>query len=213
MRQPRGLYNFDKTDSRRVSVCENASTDGPLADKSVESPYCGRLVSELMRILATIQILLLLMTTLLPEGRFPVLAMSCDSTCGCSAESKESGPCCCTRSKKSTAKATTSRSCCSGQSRKTNKPKCCSGHSNRPSQEKHDSRPRDRDLIGKMVVEKCPCGSDDAGFAVVHSPRNSAVNAQVQTTQDRCALNTLTSKDRTAEGHPPDVPPPQLSCC
>lgn len=121
-----------------------------------------------MKLLALFQILLLLGTALLPEGRIDISG----GGCGCSAESRASGRCCCSEA---------ANSCCAGsvaESRSKDSSlvplrSCCQRKTTsacwKPLADSLTERRTQPE--SETMSRSCPCGATSAELAIVRMPR------------------------------------------
>ena len=176
-----------------------------------------------MRIVAFIQAILLLTTSLIPEGRVLLGGHeACAGECGCSAESRREGTCCCSSAKQSpsadcNASGKASKSCCSAASEdkssavtnyccsKSASPRsCCSSKGGGNS--KRQPSPR------WGVISTCGCG-EYAATSILHAPRTVVSGVRVQGSHDRIEACLIFDQRCNAERPAPATPPPKSSSC
>ncbi len=172
-----------------------------------------------MKLLALLQTLLLLTTSLIPEGRVMMAgAGACTGECGCSSESREAGNCCCSKAEqeqpaKSQERETARTSCCkkATPSEKT----CCSGKSSlRPCCSKSNDSDGNRDAVPECgVISTCPCGSSFVDASVIHGPRTVVTRVQIQSGRNWIRSCTILDDCCSPERPAPATPPPKSSTC
>ena len=182
-----------------------------------------------MRLFACLQIALLLTTSILPEGKILLSqAQVCnDGECGCSAESRQNGTCCCStkkergerdsecRSGQSGDEATADNSasvCCSKESL-TGKPSenssetCCS---TKPSPASRCDKATD---VLMSAVSGCSCGGDSPVVWVCHMPRTLPVRIPSPALALTQEVNVLVDDQRQPKVDEPPTPPPDDRVC
>lgn len=172
-----------------------------------------------MKLLALIQALLLLTTSLVPEGRVLLSGGSCAGECGCSADSRRSGTCCCsaTPSSESSGDASDTSSCCqagkldaadsvaSSCCNRKGAPKSCCSENSSPRKQREPTP-------DWGVITTCGCGEYNATL-VLHAPRTVVRGVRVHSAHAR-PESCLTVDDAcTAERSAPATPPPKSSSC
>ena len=135
-----------------------------------------------MRPIALLQITLLLLTCILPEGRILMSrGQACnDDACQCSPEARQNGSCCAAR-KHNPEEA---NDCCrqgGGDAAVTNSsPACCSQHTacRKPTQNCCRTKPLSGDHCDaednglRPIITGCPCGGELPVVWVCHMPRH-----------------------------------------
>ncbi len=175
--------------------------------------------SPAMRILALIQALLLLTTSLVPEGRVLLSGGSCAGECGCSADSRRSGTCCCSTapSSDSSRKTSDADNCCQAErpdAADSTASSCCNrkGATKSCSSDDSGSRIRREPTPDWGMISTCGCGEYSATL-VVHAPRTVVRGVRVQSAY-ACPESCLTVDDGcTAERSAPATPPPKSFSC
>jgi len=136
-------------------------------------PYCARWISlipsgspvtvaKFVKLLALIQIVVLLSTLLIPEGHTSVSS----GGCGCSTSERTAGTCCC---------STGTGSCCSVASLKADKgkPSCCQkakAEKQTPTKSPKAQSCCSKKATGTGIRSSCPCGGTTQ-FAIALMPR------------------------------------------
>ncbi|APZ94221.1 hypothetical protein Fuma_03845 [Fuerstiella marisgermanici] len=176
-------------------------------------------VRHSMKLLALIQALLLLTTSLVPEGRVLLSGGSCAGECGCSADSRRSGTCCCSTAppSESSRDSSDADSCCqSGKSERVNSApaSCCSRKGAPKSCCSEDSSPRkQREPTPDWgMISTCGCGEYSATL-VLHAPRTVVRGVRVQGTYARPESSLTIDECCNAERSAPATPPPKSSSC
>ena len=186
-----------------------------------------------MKLAAALQILLLLATTLLPEGRYSLApGGSCAETCGCSKESRSAGSCCCSK-KAALPKAAgtaSAKSCCasakscSASGKVADTKSCCqkaastarcgrAASAARTCCQQKDAGTGKQSSPPWSVVSQCPCGTDSAELHVVCMPRTRAISCAVQSQPETCERLVVTDDMCSPLPPAPATPPPQSFPC
>lgn len=182
-----------------------------------------------MKFSALLQIVLLLITSLIPEGRLALTQSSdCRGTCACSAQARHNGACCCTHRK--TSRSDTGRQprrCCEHRSSGrtsgsgTEARSCCSGksgaHKIRSDTHRNPAAPappaRERAGLPQGMIVSCPCGGDASATLVLHAPRTAVSRAQLTCLPDFFVAYVPVSEGCAPAGDPPDRRPPKSHSC
>lgn len=153
-----------------------------------------------MKTLATLQILLLIIATIVPEGRW-VTRFDADSaaSCCCAGRDRQHGTCCCSAPDR---KHASSRSCCSRKEK---------------SQQSSVVRAPQKHKRGKLppcgAIATCPCGGETEVSFVVHAPRCSISRTTVEESIAGGEAVCLLNESVEVERQPPATPPPESFCC
>ena len=167
-----------------------------------------------MKLFAILQILLLVGTSLLPEG--PYLrgpSSQCANGCGCTAETRRAGQCCCTRrqtasccdksaaSKSCNSKRAPGRSCCSTRSK--------SAATGTPKSRRYAKQHR-TPKSPNGLVSGCPCGGPSPGLHLLHMPRDTPDYATLLNGYSFCAPLVVSNDVYSPFTSLPPTPPPKI---
>lgn len=146
-----------------------------------------------MKVFASIQILLLLAASMIPEGRWVIgIETAVSDSCCCSAKQHAGGACCCNAA--STEASAASKSCCGTKS------------------DRSDTTRKERKTLDRCgAFTQCPCGSESDVSVIVHAPRTFVARVIVARTDfasDSCVLLDQLRRDLS---FPPETPPPRAS--
>ncbi len=178
-----------------------------------------------MRLLAFLQIVLLLTTSIFPEGRMLMSQSVTCSTgeCDCSAELRRNGSCCCSSDKRvesdSVARcqqtgdhdsgvAESAGSCCA---RKTEK-NTAAGINCAAKQTPVASNEQFAEVL-ITTVSACPCDSDSQVVWVSHMPRMLPVCVPAAVITWTQGLTALIDDQRRRKVDEPPTPPPNSTVC
>lgn len=178
-----------------------------------------------MRLIALLQIALLLTTSILPEGRI-LMSQSrmCDGgECGCSAEARNGGTCCCTIKtqgdresddrceQNSDGDATVAEStgrCCSLTTRQDDSAR--DSCSTKAAPIAGCGQPTDA-LVG--TVSSCACGEDSPGVWVSHMPQTMPILVTAPEITFTGSLKAPVDDQRHRKVDKPPTPPPNAIFC
>jgi hypothetical protein len=168
-----------------------------------------------MKLVALFQALLLLSTTVLPEGRYLLAPGAvCEDGCKCTTESREAGMCCCSQNKSAATKSDkTANSCCAagGDSQVES---CCSKNDTTKTccqTKSRSTRKQNSPVWG--IVGQCPCGSDSAEVHVLCMPRTRVQHASLQSPLQRHCVIDVDDESCSPQLPAPATPPPQNHSC
>lgn len=184
-----------------------------------------------MKWLAVIQMLLLIGTSIVPDGYRPTAATQCAGQCGCSKQQREKGSCCCSGTRSSSDRSDddhpttkkTSTSCCSrSESSRDNfkaSSSCCSAsdhdaaNSERCCSKKSGSSTGRTHIPAKPQIGRCPCGDASIAASVLHAPRVAPLRTQIPCSVLQPQIVMMDGGRVLCERDQPPVPPPRRSCC
>lgn len=180
-----------------------------------------------MRLFALLQIALLLTTSILPEGRMLLSqAQVCsDGECGCLAESRRNGTCCC--STKSRDERDSESRCRQSGDEATSEDStsvCCSRKvKSRPSEDCHEAccstKPSPATRYDKAAdvletaVSGCSCGGNSPVVWVCHMPRTLPTRVPSPAFTWTHEVNVPVDDRRQRKVDEPPAPPPDNACC
>jgi len=183
-----------------------------------------------MRLMAVFQIVLLLVTCVVPEGRH-LLARSqgCSNDCGCSEESRKAGACCCsgksTASRQQESYAEGQNPCCRVAASRRQEAECqqVSGCENcRQSKSCDDAESpccqRSKSTVSQQrpatpEIVACPCGGENFELTVITMPRTRTFRVAVNHLPALLATCELSDQRATCWRLPPESPPPKNLPC
>jgi len=190
-----GLQEFKRQKGQRSAAgCRNVGAVGIL----------GR-----MKLLAVFQIVLLLATCVVPEGRHLLARSSgCANNCGCSEESRRAGNCCCagkeTTDSESAASETSRKACCQ-RAEKASKKSCCQSSAccTKSTTTEGNDPPKG------VQISTCPCGGDVYEVMVIMMPRVPPLRVHLAAAADIAAWCCSTDDRFESDRPEPESPPPQ----
>lgn len=178
-----------------------------------------------MRLLALLQIALLLTTSILPEGRMLMSrAQTCDGgECGCSSESRNNGTCCCSTKTQSDGELEShcAQNTADAVTVADSTGHCCS-QTTVESTSTEDSRPTkplpsagcDKPTESlAATVSSCPCGGELPAVWVSHMPQTLAVRVPAPAVTCTQSLRTHIDAQRRPKVDEPPTPPPNATVC
>lgn len=175
-----------------------------------------------MKFFAILQIFLLLATCVVPEGRHLLSKGGCSNGCGCSAESRQAGNCCCsTQATKATVAATPGCSNC--KAAESQKPVATQTCSNCPT----EKAPRTCCSTAQSTccsssgpasstgpeISSCPCGDEVWELQVIMMPRVKAARIEVCCDCAKAAAYRVQDNRPIGERSQPESPPPKNLPC
>lgn len=167
-----------------------------------------------MRILALLQIVLLLATSLVPEGRHLLSAKTqCGSDCACSAESRQAGTCCCSgKTKASDVDADTdaepAKGCSNCKAAVAKATECCS-----QTKSCCKAGPRSgKSNCHQEAISACPCGSDAYELVVITMPRTGPLRVHLESPCNVEMPSTILDERCDSAISEPESPPPKAVC-
>ena len=178
-----------------------------------------------MRLLALLQIALLLTTSILPEGRMLMSqAQTCDSgECGCSTESRNNGTCCCSTKTQSDSESE-SHSAQNTAVKVTvadSTEHCCSQTTVESTSAEDSCATKPSPIAGcgqpteslTATVSSCPCGGELPAVWVSHMPQTLAVRVPAPAVTCTQSLRTHIDEERQPNVDEPPTPPPNATVC
>jgi hypothetical protein len=180
-----------------------------------------------MRLLAFLQIALLLTTSILPEGRILMSqAQTCDGgECGCSAESRNNGTCCCSTKAQSDRE---SESLCAQNTAGEVTVAGSTGHccpqttvASNPTEDSCPPKPKPKPIARcgqpteprTATVSSCLCGGELPVVWVSHMPQTLPVRVSTPAVTGTQSLKASSDEKRRPKADEPPTPPPNATVC